>query len=423
MAAEPERAGTADAAVRLLQPGAGARGRGRALVGAALALPGDRLPVSLARGRALRGRARSRRGARRRTGASPTTSSSPTTTLSSGTSERRDRPATSRARRSRAEIRSSHPAAVTIRIRRSRSRRTARTSPPPARSSGCTRSPSRRRSPRGRGRIPTETTGAAASTAASARGSAARSMRRRARSTPICRSRSNSKQLRGARARQGAADRDGQERPRDGRHVCRRAWQRALPAGRRGRSSRRSRSRTTGYCCSRRSKAHPNGIGNDRGRVGKNYTYQIYPAPVTGLWAGKKLNMYMGNTCTIKIIYDYNADNFDHSDLHVHRRLAALLRALRTRARQLGRETRRTRRAARGVPSGRSQIRTELGLAGVDRHRGREPALPRSVRRPRPELHATNGASRSFGSASTGTTTSVTCGGSSLNEHSRSCRR
>ena len=25
--------------------------------------------------------------------------------------------------------------------------------------------------------------------------------------------------------------------------------------------------------------------------------------------------MYMGNTCTIKIIYDYNADNFDHSDL------------------------------------------------------------------------------------------------------------
>jgi gluconate 2-dehydrogenase alpha chain len=64
-----------------------------------------------------------------------------------------------------------------------------------------------------------------------------------------------------------------------------------------------------------RSKAHPDGIGNDRGRVGKNYTYQIYPAPVTGLWEGKKLNMYMGNTCTIKIIYDYNADTFDHSDL------------------------------------------------------------------------------------------------------------
>jgi gluconate 2-dehydrogenase alpha chain len=64
-----------------------------------------------------------------------------------------------------------------------------------------------------------------------------------------------------------------------------------------------------------RGKKHPNGIGNDRGRVGKNYTYQIYPAPVTGLWEGQQLNMYMGNTCTIKIIYDYNADNFDHSDL------------------------------------------------------------------------------------------------------------
>ena len=80
-------------------------------------------------------------------------------------------------------------------------------------------------------------------------------------------------------------------------------------------SSRPSRSRTTACCCSPAAKQHPAGIGNDRGRVGKNYTYQIYPAPVTGLWEGEKLNMYMGNTCTIKIIYDYNADNFDHSDL------------------------------------------------------------------------------------------------------------
>ena len=46
-------------------------------------------------------------------------------------------------------------------------------------------------------------------------------------------------------------------------------------------------------------KAHPDGIGNDRGRVGRNYTYQIYPAPITGLFEGEKLNMYMGNTCTI----------------------------------------------------------------------------------------------------------------------------
>jgi gluconate 2-dehydrogenase alpha chain len=64
-----------------------------------------------------------------------------------------------------------------------------------------------------------------------------------------------------------------------------------------------------------RSKAHPDGVGNDRGRVGKNYTYQIYPAPVTGVFEGRKLQMYMGNTCTIKIVYDFNADVFDHSDL------------------------------------------------------------------------------------------------------------
>jgi gluconate 2-dehydrogenase alpha chain len=64
-----------------------------------------------------------------------------------------------------------------------------------------------------------------------------------------------------------------------------------------------------------RSKKHPNGIGNDRAQVGRNYTYQIYPQTVVGLWEGEKLNMYMGNTCTIKIVYDYNADVFDHSDL------------------------------------------------------------------------------------------------------------
>ena len=79
-------------------------------------------------------------------------------------------------------------------------------------------------------------------------------------------------------------------------------------------SSLRSRSRTTG-CCSSRARQHPDGIGNDRGRVGRNYTYQIYPETIVGLWEGEKLNMYMGNTCTINIVYDYNGDNFDHSDL------------------------------------------------------------------------------------------------------------
>jgi gluconate 2-dehydrogenase alpha chain len=64
-----------------------------------------------------------------------------------------------------------------------------------------------------------------------------------------------------------------------------------------------------------RSRSHPKGLGNGRGQVGRNYTYQIYPPPVVGLFEGRKLNMYMGNTATIKIVYDWNADNFDHKDL------------------------------------------------------------------------------------------------------------
>ena len=39
-----------------------------------------------------------------------------------------------------------------------------------------------------------------------------------------------------------------------------------------------------------RSSAHPNGIGNDREQVGKNYTYQIYGATATGIFEGRRLN-------------------------------------------------------------------------------------------------------------------------------------
>jgi gluconate 2-dehydrogenase alpha chain len=61
--------------------------------------------------------------------------------------------------------------------------------------------------------------------------------------------------------------------------------------------------------------AHPRGIGNDKGRVGKNYTYQLFYAPAKGMWEGRKFNFYMGNTSTMNFIYDFNADNFDHSGL------------------------------------------------------------------------------------------------------------
>lgn len=64
-----------------------------------------------------------------------------------------------------------------------------------------------------------------------------------------------------------------------------------------------------------RSAAHPDGIGNDRGWVGRNYTYQLNQAPVKGLWRGQKLHTYMGNGCTNVQLHDFNADNFDHSGL------------------------------------------------------------------------------------------------------------
>jgi gluconate 2-dehydrogenase alpha chain len=64
-----------------------------------------------------------------------------------------------------------------------------------------------------------------------------------------------------------------------------------------------------------RSDRHPNGIGNDRGMVGKNYTYQLFSSPFNGYFPGRKFNLFMGNGVTMNVIFDFNADNFDHSDL------------------------------------------------------------------------------------------------------------
>lgn len=64
-----------------------------------------------------------------------------------------------------------------------------------------------------------------------------------------------------------------------------------------------------------RSAEHPNGVGNDRSMVGKNYTYQLSQGPVTGVFEGRRFNTYMGNSCLQSLIEDFNADNFDHSDL------------------------------------------------------------------------------------------------------------
>lgn len=60
---------------------------------------------------------------------------------------------------------------------------------------------------------------------------------------------------------------------------------------------------------------HQDGVGNDHGLVGKNYTYQLGGGGSSGLFEGKRLNKFMGNSCTAALIHDFNADNFDHSDL------------------------------------------------------------------------------------------------------------
>ena len=64
-----------------------------------------------------------------------------------------------------------------------------------------------------------------------------------------------------------------------------------------------------------RSTAHPSGLGNDRGWVGRNFTYQLSAGPTAGIFSGRRFNTYMGNSCLQNLIHDYNADNFDHSDL------------------------------------------------------------------------------------------------------------
>jgi len=60
---------------------------------------------------------------------------------------------------------------------------------------------------------------------------------------------------------------------------------------------------------------HPNGIGNDRGRVGKNMTYQLVQNTTTGTWEGRRFNLFMGNGVTQNVLNDFASDNFDHKGL------------------------------------------------------------------------------------------------------------
>lgn len=60
---------------------------------------------------------------------------------------------------------------------------------------------------------------------------------------------------------------------------------------------------------------HANGVGNDQGMVGKNFTYQLAVTPAKGLWKDRTFGLYMGNVSTCNLIYDFNADDFDHSNV------------------------------------------------------------------------------------------------------------
>ncbi len=61
--------------------------------------------------------------------------------------------------------------------------------------------------------------------------------------------------------------------------------------------------------------AHPDGVGNSRGQVGRNLTHQMWLTTATGVFEGKRFNMYTGNTSTQTTMMDLYGDIFDHSDL------------------------------------------------------------------------------------------------------------
>lgn len=63
-----------------------------------------------------------------------------------------------------------------------------------------------------------------------------------------------------------------------------------------------------------RSDAHPKGIGNDRGQLGRNATHQLSMAPAKGIF-DEKMRSYTANTSTFDVICDFVEDTFDHTGL------------------------------------------------------------------------------------------------------------
>jgi gluconate 2-dehydrogenase alpha chain len=60
------------------------------------------------------------------------------------------------------------------------------------------------------------------------------------------------------------------------------------------------------------SKAHPDGLANDHGQVGRDYMAHIVPMTY-GLFPGRDLSLFNGVGSQVMCMDDFNADNFDHS--------------------------------------------------------------------------------------------------------------
>jgi gluconate 2-dehydrogenase alpha chain len=63
-----------------------------------------------------------------------------------------------------------------------------------------------------------------------------------------------------------------------------------------------------------RSRAHPQGIGNDTGQVGRHFMTHSFLG-VYGLFPDRRLNRFSGSQSQFTAVDDWNGDNFDHSSV------------------------------------------------------------------------------------------------------------
>jgi len=65
-----------------------------------------------------------------------------------------------------------------------------------------------------------------------------------------------------------------------------------------------------------RSKAYPNGLSNNHGQVGKHYMgHGLASASVSGVFKGRRLNLYSGSIGQYTAVDEWDAPNFDHRGL------------------------------------------------------------------------------------------------------------